>query len=94
MQRKAGDLDKVAKKLGGPGGLNIDDLLKELDALRKKAKELDDLKKKLNGVDPNDLLKELDKLRKLLAARDKEIEELKKMIKKLEEQIGRMSIEL
>ena len=64
MQRKAGDLDKVAKKMGN---INIDDLLKELDALRKKAKELEDLKKKLNGMDPNDLFRELEKLRKLVA---------------------------
>lgn len=56
----------MAKKLGN-GNINIDDLLKELDALRKKAKELDDLKKKLNGMDPNDLFRELEKLRKLVA---------------------------
>lgn len=84
----------MAKKLGGPGGLNIDDLLKELEALRKKAKELDDLKKKLNGVDPNDLIKELDKLKKLLAARDKEIEDLKRKLKEMQDQINRLTADL
>ena len=87
MQKKSGDFDKLSKKLGGGNGqgVNIDDLLKELEALRKKAKELDDLKKKLNGMDPNDLLKELEKLKKLLVTHDKEIEDLKKKLKELQD---------
>ncbi len=45
--KKAAELDKLQKKLG----LNPDDLMKELEALRKMKKELDDLKKKF-GMDP------------------------------------------
>ena len=47
------------------GGMNPDDLLKELEAQKKKAKELEDLKKKCGG-DPNDMLKELERLKKQL----------------------------
>jgi len=36
-------------------------------------------------MDPNDLLKELEKLKKLLVTHDKEIEDLKKKLKELQD---------
>lgn len=46
------------------GGKSPDDIAKELEELRKKQKETDDLKKK-SGMDPQETFKELDKVKKL-----------------------------
>ncbi len=37
--------------------------MKELEKLRKKAKEMDELKKKTNGKNPDDIVKENDKMK-------------------------------
>ena len=44
--------------------------MKELDKLRKKGKEMDDLKKKTNGKNPEEMVKENDKLKDQMKNKD------------------------
>lgn len=57
--KKNKEMEKLSKDLG----VNPQDLMKELDKLRKKGKEMDDLKKKTNGKNPDEMVKENDKLK-------------------------------
>ena len=66
-------MDKISKNMGGQ---KPDDLLKELEKLKKKAKEADDLKKKL-GKTPEELAKENDKMKSQIKEKDAIIDKLK-----------------
>lgn len=55
-------------------------MARELEALRRKAADLDKLNKSLGGSSPDQLQRNLDELKRLLGQKDRELAELRRAL--------------